>query len=198
MIAQNTVMRVVVTLDLNGESKAQNVYHIRHETATSQEDDDVLDAVGNWIDQLYDEIQGHVSDDVSIEKIEVYEQSASTWIPVGVKTITWAGNDAQPRIPSGVCMMVMAYKSRSGYADRKYLAGYCEDTLDGDSWISVALTNAGNFADNWIEAYSDPNGVDLQAVHWDRGATLPRDYVSSDVSTVVSYQRRRRPGRGLT
>ena len=49
MIAQNTVMRVVVTLDLDGESKAQNVYHVRHETATSQEDDDVLDALGNWV-----------------------------------------------------------------------------------------------------------------------------------------------------
>lgn len=197
-VPQNAILRVIVTLDLDSLSKAQNVFHLRHDTATAQADEDVLDAIGNWVDQLYDEISANLSQTVTIEKIEVYEEGTQEWNPVGVKTITWAGLNTQPRVPAGVAMMVMAYKARSGYADRKYLPGYCEDSLDGDGWSSGALANAANFADNWITKWEDANGVDLTAVYFNRSLWESKDYVSADRSTVVSYQRRRKPGVGLT
>jgi len=192
------VLRVVVTLNLGTVSKAQNVYHLMHVTGSAQDDDDVLDAVEEWVDDLYDKVQTATTTDVVMDKVEVYEWLMSQWGPIGVRTPTWAGSAAVERVASGVCMLINAFKERSGHSDKKYLAGLAEARLATDSWDSTGLSSGNAFAAFWIADFTAANGVQFEPIYFKASTGQTAGYVSKSVNTLAAYQRRRKPGVGLT
>lgn len=198
MIPLNADLRVVPTFDIAGVTKAQNVYHLRHMSSEEQTDVDVIDACTNWVIALMDNMVAELSDQLTLEKVEVYIWELTEWNPVGVGTTAWAGESTSPRMPAGMSVMMRAYKPRSGYADRKFLPGLTEASAFGDELSGAIVTTAALAAADWITSYSDPNGVDLLGVYWNRVQHVAVVYVSSSVATQMGYQRRRKPGVGLT
>ncbi len=197
-IGVNAILRMVVQFDLASLSKAQNVYHLQHVSLESKTDEQVVTAMSAFAVDMYDELVARVHTSCSIEKIECFVLNFPLWEPIGVATPTWAGTNVNDRVPSGVALMVKAYKERSGYADKKFIAGLTEENMQGDSWQAAVRTPAEAYADIWIAQFTGAEATLLLAVSYKplTGATKP--YTSREVPTTVSYQRRRKPGVGLT
>jgi len=204
-VPENTFLRVIPTFTLGTVSRAQNVYHFLHETAEEQEDDDVIDACGNLIDALMSELEGYISNTVDLEKVEIYIWESPDWNPLGVAQPTWAGTSAVEMLPVGCALQINLFKPRSGYSDKKYIAGYVEATQAGGVFIEGLNVDVVDYLALMTALYTDPNGVELRPVHvpYDRDTHQPlvaeyKSYLSGSWNRAVAYQRRRKQGVGLT
>lgn len=197
-IADDAVLRAVVTFRLGTVSRAQNVYHYRHSTGSVQDDADVLDAALEHIEAIMDDLLIRIHPDCAMENVELFELVAGEWGPVGVVTSSWVGTSTGERLPSGIAMMLLAYKERSGYTDKKYIPGFGEGWTNGDEFLSAAVAAGLTAAGTWVAEFTATNSVKLQAVHFNRTTQETKEYVAVGVSPTTTYQRRRRPGTGLT
>ncbi len=197
-IGVNASLRVVTQFKLGNVSKAQNVYHLSHVSIESKTDEQVVTAISAWVEALLAELTDRTSDAVELQKIECFTFQSMLWEPIGVATPVWAGTSVEDRVPSGVALQVNAFKERSGHADKKFLAGLTEVDLDGDQWQSGAIDAAEDYAAVWIAQFAGPESTLLLPVNFIPLTQQVRPYTSFSVNNIVSYQRRRKPGVGLT
>jgi hypothetical protein len=197
-VAQDSILRAVVTLDIAGQSKAQNVYHFIHQTATEQDDGDVVDAVQEFLEGAMDNFKSPCSEDVGIDDIAVYLREGGAWLPLGSVASSWAGTNTGDRVPAGVALMVELYKNRTGHADRKFLAGFTETNVSGDAWSSALLGNIASYVTDLYSPFTGTNGVEIRACSFNRETEATAFYTGGVGIAKVSYQRRRRPGAGLS
>jgi hypothetical protein len=164
----------------------------------SKTDAQVVTAIGEYVVDLMTEMNAEISTGVELQKVECFVEASLLFEPIGVGTPTWAGTAAGDRVPSGVALLVRAFKERSGYADKKFLMGFVESAIASDYWISSTLTAAEAYAALWIAQYTGSDSTILLPVSYRPSDGLMRPYTSAEVSSISSYQRRRKPGVGLT
>lgn len=197
-IEMNATLRAVAQFTIANVSRAQNVYHFAHVSLESKTDEQVVLAIAEYVEDLYDTLVSRMSTAFDLEKIECFVLNWPLWEPIGVAAPTWQGGNVNDRSPSGVAMLVNAYKERSGYADKKFLAGWTEEDLTGDQFGGAAATAAAIYAAAWITQYTGSEATLLLPVAFTALTGQTRPYTSTSVDTKVSYQRRRKPGVGLT
>ena len=197
-IGVNATLRVVAQFQIASTSRAQNVYHAQHVSIESKTDEQVVTACSDWVVEMMDTLTARQASAYVLEKVECFVLNFPLWEPIGVATPTWDGSNVNQRMPSGVALMVAAYKERTGYADRKYLAGFTAEDASADGWQSALLTAAANYAAAWITQFAGPESTLLLPVSYRAVDGLTRPYTSTSVASVISYQRRRKPGVGLT
>ena len=197
-VADGAKLRSVATFLLGSVSVAQNVYHFEHSTGSAQDDSLVSAAARNAIESYMDNLQTKIHTSVSLDEVETFERVAGEWEPIGAAISSWAGTSTGDKPPSGVALMIELVKERTGHKDRKFIAGMAEGNEDGDTWSSGALSDAAAFAADMCAEYTDANGVKLVPVYFNRSTEETKPYVDGGGSPTVSYQRRRKPGTGLT
>lgn len=197
-VPNGATLRAVLTFLLSDRSKAQNVYHIKHTTGSAQEDSDVLDACGEWAVAMMTPLVAKVHEDVSLSAVEVFERVAGLWEPIGVDHPTFVGTGTGDMCPSGIAVLVHFNKLRTGYTDKKYLAGFAEADIAGDLWSVGLDTAAAAYAALVIQDFTATNSVKLTPIHFNSTLEVVKEYTGYQVATLVSYQRRRKPGVGLT
>lgn len=197
-VADGAKLRVVPTFELSAISKAQNVYHMLHSTGSAQAEADVVDACLESIENMMSNFDSHVSTGVNLIDVVVYELVAGLWEPIGSAAGSWVGAASGDRTPSGVALMVRLFKARTGYVDRKFIAGFTESKLAGDAWVSAVLTSAAGYVVDVYSPFTATNSVIVKAVHFNRSDHTTKDYTGGVGDPTVSYQRRRKPGVGLT
>lgn len=138
------------------------------------------------------------ADDVALETVEVYERVGGDWEPIGTADGTWAGTHTSPRLPSGVAFLLKLWKSRSGYADKKYIAGLVHDAQNNDAWVASVLTAGANAIEDIVAEFTATNSVEIVGVYFNRVSEEIAQYTGGTAVALPSYQRRRRPGTGLT
>lgn len=198
MVPVDAIIKAVATFDIGGVTKAQNVYHFKHITTTEQDDGDVVTAAKNYVQLIMQELQGRIKSDVTMPTVEVYIYESSAWQPLGSEVSSWAGTNTGERLPSGVSLVLNGIKNRTGYRDRKFIAGLTEDSAVGDLWGSATMTAAAAAILKWYSPHSDANGVDLRSVSFDRVTAAVKELTGGYASQKVGYQRRRKPGVGLS
>lgn len=198
-VAADSVLRVVPTFSIGALTKMQNVYHFRHDTGSPQVEGDVVDDCLEYIEELMDNFTSIIHQTVELDGIEVFERVSGSWEPIGQATGTWVGTgSAADRMPSGCCLMINLFKLRTGHHDRKFISGFMEGAHSGEEWSSSVITAAGNFVTDMISGFTGTNGVVLQPVHWNRTTDTVKLIVGGSGVARVAYQRRRKPGVGLT
>jgi hypothetical protein len=198
-VADGAVLRVVPTFTYGAISKGQNVYYFRHDTGSPQIDGDVVADCLEYIEELMDNFTAIQHSTVELQGIEVYERVSGTWEPVGQAAGTWAGTgSSSDRMPSGCCLMINMTKVRTGHADRKFLSGFMEGAASGEEWSGTVITAAGHFIVDIISGFTGSNGVVLTPVSWDRVTDTVRNIAGGSGVARIAYQRRRKPGVGLT
>jgi hypothetical protein len=197
-VPQYGILRAVTTFNLGDQSKAQNVWHLIVMNENEQDEADVVADVAEILEDVYDYIKTIVATTVEIEKHEIYHLQYPDFDPIGVATSSWAGTAAVTRVPAGVACLVHFYKLRTGYSDKKFIAGLTENAIEGDTWSSGVHTNMGNLITAVLAGGTGTNGVELEFRHYNRDTGATAEYTSGAVGTTVAYQRRRKPGVGLT
>lgn len=198
-VADGATLRVVPTFQIGALTKAQNVYYFRHDTGSPQIDGDVTADCLEYIEELMDNFQSIIHTTVELQGIEVFERVSGAWEPVGEESSSWAGTgSAADRMPSGVCLMINLFKLRTGHNDRKFISGFMEGAHSGEEWSGSVITAAGAFVTDMISGFTGSNGVVLTPVHWNRTTDTVKLIVGGAGVARVAYQRRRKPGVGLT
>lgn len=198
-VADGSALRVVPTFAIGGISKMQNVYYFRHDTGSPQIEGNVVADCLEYVEELMDNFQSMLHTTVELEGIEVYERVSGSWEPIGEESSTWAGTgSASDRMPAGVCLMINMFKLRTGHNDRKFISGFMEGAHSGDEWSSSVITAAGAFITDIISGFTGSHGVILTPVHWNRTTDTMSLIVGGAGAPRVAYQRRRKPGVGLT
>lgn len=95
-------------------------------------------------------------------------------------------------------MLVRAFKPRSGHADKKFIPGFVQGQSDGDAWVSGMTALGVAAGDDWVADFDDGT-VQFRPKSFSQKTLLMTEY-SGDVSAseTIAYQRRRKPGVGLT
>jgi hypothetical protein len=197
-VAAAAVVRIVPTFTIGTQSRMQNVYHCRHTTGSGQADEDVVDAAVEFVEELMGNFTSNIHQGVDLESVDVYELVGTEFQPVGTGSSTWVGTNSNDRLPSGIALLIKLYKERTGHADRKYIGGFTEVALAADAWASGVLTNGAAFVADMVAEFTATNGVKLQPSYFNRMTGLVKDYIGGAAQEVISYQRRRKPGVGLT
>jgi hypothetical protein len=197
-VEKGAVLRAVATFSLGTGTKAQNRYHMAMMTDDPVADSDVVDAALNWIEAIMAPMENDISNTVSLDKVEVYEAVEGDWQPLGEVIGTFAGAGTNERLPSGCAGILTASKERSGYLDRKYIAGFTEACVNGDNWGSSTVDHMEAAATVWVTYWEDTNGVELQPLSVNYKTGIGTFLVSGGASYRVGYQRRRKPGVGLS
>lgn len=198
-VSPGAILRVVPTFTIGAITKAQNVYHVTMDHASPQADGDVVDAAEELMALLMANFNATIHTTVSMTTVEVFEYFDGHWIPIGEVVGSWSGaGSGSDRMPSGCALLVDIYKERTGYNDRKYICGFMEGAQNGEEWSGSVLDDADDFIVDLLAPFTASNGVVLQCRHWNRVTHTTKDYTGGQGQARVAYQRRRKPGVGLS
>lgn len=197
-IEQNAKVRIIATFAIGTGSKAQNVYHMNVDNVGPHDDADVLADAAEFIEYAMDAVKNYVSTDLDLESVEGYEYVLGDWQPFGSIGSTWAGSATGDRLPAGVACLVKFNKERTGHTDRKFLPGVVEAQCAGDQFSSAMVTAGNAYASRLVAGYVGTQGTSLSCVSKGVPAGSWKNWESGITQQTVSYQRRRKPGVGLT
>jgi hypothetical protein len=191
-------LRGVATFQYGPNTKAQNVYHFIHTTGSAQADEDVVEAVGECVEYLMGALTAKLVDDISLVQVEVFERVSGEWEPVGIFDGTWAGTSGGDRAPAGLALMIELTKARTGHKDRKYIAGVPDAGAVGDTYDAATLAACDVFVTRIQEEFEGTAGAKVKPCYFNRDTEVTAYYTGGQGAPTVSYQRRRKPGVGLT
>lgn len=202
-ITDGDILRVVAGLGyLDGEIN-QNVYNCVITGAGSPwDDDDVVDDMEDWLDNLYANVVTIVTSDMDGKNTTVYKYDSidDDWDEVGANPFTWnptgGVNDGLPR---GVAALITAKSSDPDTAGRKYIPGFVEGVSLGALWDGGTVILLAAMGADWVTPFvGAATGADFTPVVWSVVEKVAK-VLSGGISipTVPAYQRRRKNNVGI-
>jgi hypothetical protein len=193
----NDILRIVPTIEMGVGVTVQNVYYCKVTQAGGIDDGDVLDDMGDWMDDVYTPVQLAMPDDATFEEIKITNVTADVDIgTTSFPTLTQGNASGEPYAP-GVAGLVLAFTDKLRHTGRKFFGPFNEGSLTNGLFSTL---NVGRMVDAAVEAYTPFTGTSggtYQPVIVDRTTGEGRGVTSVQATSNPAYQRRRRLGRGI-
>lgn len=192
-------IQAVQKINLPDGVEANNVFYFLCDFATPQDEDDIMDAIETFMENLYGEAAGIINEDCTIGPTIIYSWSGvlSEWTRLGERTPTRAFTQVGDRLPHGVSLLIRAYTTQARCIGRKYLAGLGEGSQTDNEWTAATLASAADFAAAWITPRAIDASNELLPGSFSTKTLACRPFTDEVVVlTMPAYQRRRRPGVG--
>lgn len=198
-ITDGQILKIAQEINMPDSVIAINIFYLNADFVAPQTDDDVVLACESYIEGLFANVSGQVTDliDLGDMAVYVYNSVLDQWDNIGSETPAVTFTNATDMLPHGVCGMVRAYSVNTRSIARKYLAGFCEDQQENGTWLAAAITAMANFGNSWTTRETISVDNDLEPAVFSQA--LRTGYRLTGVEVVLSepaYQRRRRPGVG--
>lgn len=202
-LEDNIILRISARQSmLNGQDHV-NVWYALTEFSAPQQEADVLDAISQWLDVAYAEIESWIDDgqDALDIKVDVMEYVGGKWdIVANVGTTNWYGNytpeSTGDPLPAGNAVLSIFRTDVGKTFARKFIGGLTEPGVSGNNVVSAFITALVAMANDFLANYVVSTGNYLIP-----GVISYRDgefhaFTEADVQGAIGYQRRRRPGTG--
>ena len=192
-------IKAAQVITLPDSVQAMNIYYFKTDFQEEQEEDDITSDIKDWIQALYANVVGNMSDQAALALLSCYWLATipNEWELFGETTPTQSFTDVTEMLPHGVSALVRAYTTRAKTIGRKYLPAFCEDAQEDGSWVAGAITNLTAYSVDWGDIIEMDANNFLRPAIYSYGQAyvfeLTGDFV---VSAIPAYQRRRRPGSG--
>jgi len=175
-VADGDILRVRTKIS-KGNDQYMNVFHLECAFGTDQAEEDVYDAIADWLDDAYDELDGLMNDGYDFDTIEVVNTTAETVVGEEAWPTLTAGLSATSDLPRQCAPVVRFITNTLGSQGRKFLMGLTEDSNQGSGDLTTALTTA-------LAAYAAKVlvGVDLGG-----GSTMYPGNFSVDLARFVPW-----------
>jgi hypothetical protein len=201
-ISDGTVLKIVVSMLMPDSVIAQNIfYSVVADLATSDDEEDVVTDLVTWVETMYANLNSFVADAVVGSDIKVYEYDDNDldWDEVG--TDTWADGFANTddMLPHGCAALAHARTFDPDTQAGKYVPGFSEVACLDSDLTGAAVTAMANYCDDWVTAFvgTETGGTFGPGV-WSTADAVFKLFIGTYVvNSVVSYQRRRKPGVGI-
>lgn len=199
-VVNNDIIKAVQKINMPDSVVAINVFYFEAELVASQTDQDVVDAIETWMENLYDNVASSMDNGVSLGEMPVYRATGVPieWELIGTGTPTKVGTQTDDMLPHGVSALTRAYSSRSKTIARKYIPGFSEATQSDGDWVGGTLTALGSFNADWAAGLTLSASNYLFPGVWSTVTGFIYRLTSEFVILAQpAYQRRRRPGVGI-
>jgi len=201
-LAVGDILRVVSVLSWLDGDLLQNVFNAEIDGGTGPfADADVIDDCVDWLDNMYANFVGQMSDEINGSECRVYKWDTVglDWDEVGIEAFTFNPTGAGQQLPRGTALLINAKSSNPDVSGKKYLGAHTEDSVTDGLFTAGEVTRAAAFAVDW---FTDFTGA-TSAADFNPGIWSTKDsifYEMGEVAIVPSipaYQRRRKNGVGV-
>ena len=201
-LSANDILKVVVSMAFPDSVVAQNVFWLLFEdTGGSNDDDDVLDDIETWVEDIYDHIASVMSEDVTIDdaKVYVYDAGDDDFDEVGDRSLSVPFIQTGDFMPHGIAAVANANTENPDVQGRKYWGGFTEaSNLDG--YMSGGIIAAMSLCvGEWITGFVGvETGSDFVPGVYSLTKTVFYPFTTEAATNLLwGYQRRRKPGVGV-
>jgi hypothetical protein len=201
-IEAGAVLRVVAELVMPGSTVAQNVFYATfNDTGGSNADQDVVDDLVDWVDDIFNTIVNQMADSIVAGEVKVYQWDDVDldWDEIGSNVATFVPADVGEMLPHGVAAVITGRTFDADVNGRKFFAGFGEAEQAGSYWVALALTNLILAGAEWLTSFTGAaTGSTFYPGVWSTVQVIFRRFVDNlIVNGVAGYQRRRKPGVGI-
>lgn len=201
-VPTDTVLRVVASFLWTDGNVNQNVYNCLLTGGGGPFDDqDVVDDAEDWLDNIYANLVGAMSDEIDGNEVVVYKYDAvgDDWDEVSSQAWTFNPAKADDQLPRGVAALVRLWTTDPDVQGKKYIPGLTEGDLVDGLFSGALLVNLLAVAADWYLPFvGGATGATFTPGIWSVAGPLfvaAIDHVAT--SSIPAYQRRRKRTVGI-
>lgn len=190
-------LRVVASMVLDIGVTVQNVYHLQITGPSNPSDSDVLDDMGEYLEDVYTELLEELPDSMTFDEYSVQNVTADVSLGASAWPSLTVGSNAGDTLPAGNAGLLLARTKSPGHHGRKYWGPMSEPSVDGGQANALALTRLTAAGQEAYSPFTSTNSYNYNPVIYDGVLGIGRDVTEWEADADIAYQRRRRPGRGI-
>lgn len=201
-ITDGDVLRVVASFLWTDGNVNQNIYNCKVSGGVGPyADTDVVDDMEDWLDNMYANITGNLSDEIDGNEVIVYKYDAvgDDWDEVGSQSWTFDPTQTSDQLPRGVAPLVRLWTEDPDVQGKKYIPGLCEVGVGDGLVVGGTLTQLLALALDWYTAFvGTGSGATFTPGIWSIALKLFKEAVDHyAASAIPAYQRRRKRNVGI-
>lgn len=196
MASLGDIISVVAGLNAGLGIDVQNVYHLQVLETGGVDDDDLVDDMGEYLEDVYGVLNNTFANNVVYDLYKATNVTAD----VDLGTHPWPsltqGGGAVNMLPTGDSGLVLGRTNTPGRVGKKYFGPFTSNALADGYWTAgVVATLADAMAEVW-SPFISALANSYTPVILGRDDGVGRVVREATASAVPAYQRRRRPGTG--
>lgn len=197
------VLKAVVEFILANGTIIQNIYHFFTGFVTPQDDDDVVDAIVDYAEEVYASLLSDMSATMTslpmTVHVVVWDGVEGKWVTdrlVGIDTPIIVGTGTADLLPNQNSAVVIADTARPKSRGRKFFPPFEDTSAVGSEWGAGVITNLALALTQYLMDQVVTPGNDLNPGVPRTGVNEYLPFQSGMVNSVVGSQRRRKLGLG--
>lgn len=201
-VAVGDILRVVAVLSWLDGDLLQNVFNVKVDAGSGPfADADVIDDMVDWLDAMYLNFVGVMSDEINGSEARVYKWDTVglDWDEVGIEAFTFNPTAATEQLPRGTALLINAKSTNPDVSGKKYIGAYTEAGVTDGLFTAGEVSRGADFAVDWFGDFTGgASAADFDPGIWSPTAEL--FYSMGEVAIIPSipaYQRRRKNGVGV-
>lgn len=201
-VSDPSILRVVASFLWTDGNVNQNVFNCSISgTGAPWDEADVVADCEDWLDDMYLNIAGGMSDEIDGNEIVVYKYDVvgDDWDEVGSEAWLYNPSAAGDQLPRGVAGLVRLWTADPDVQGKKYLGGMTEGTTTDGLFVAGTVSDFLDFAADWYTPFA--GGLTTATFTpgvWSvvqKTLFLGINHVAT--STIPAYQRRRKRNVGI-
>lgn len=201
-VPDGAILRVVASFLFPESVIAQNVFYaVFADTGGSDDEDDVVSDVIDWLEGAYTEVISAIVDEVTTTQVQVYlyDPIDEDWDEVGSAPWSVTFTNSADMMPHGCAMIAHAQTMDPDVRGTKYIGGIGDGAADASALTAPIIALLVAFADEWVAPFvGAATGGDFGPGVW--SPTQVNFFLANGTISAngdVGYQRRRKPGVGI-
>ena len=201
-VSTGDILRVVAQFLWDDGNINQNVFNAQVTGGGGPwSDSDIQDDAEAWLDNMYANIVGNMTNNIAGNSVTVYKWDAvgGDWDEVGSQAWIFTPTQVLEYLPKAVAAQINMGTVDPDVQGKKYIPGYTEAESSDGLWGAGALVNLLAFAIDWYTGFvGGTSGADWQPGVWSVINSLFRAAVdSATIPAIPAYQRRRKRNVGI-
>lgn len=201
-VVSGDILRVVASFLWTDGNVNQNVFNaVVTGGGSPWPDADITDDAEAWLDDMYLNLVGQLSDEIDGNEVIVYKYDAldDDWDEVASQSWTFNPNELTDQLPRGVAALVRLWTSDPDVQGKKYIPALTEGALVDGLFGAGLLTALLAFAADWYAPFTGgTSGATWTPGIWSVAGTVFKaavDHVAANA--IPAYQRRRKRNIGI-
>ena len=190
------VLRIGASWLLSDAYEVANVFHVRVTAGGGLGYSDASDDVGEYMEDIYNEIRTHLTDEMDNYLITLQNITQVTTIGAFSWPTPLAGIATQEHTATGVSCLTWGRTLKPRVQIRKYWGIFTEAMMEDGLWVATLRTACAAALNLHLSSFVGTNGLTMLGVAYNRTLGTTTDAISVSASPEPAYQRRRRRGRG--
>lgn len=201
-VPDGAILRYVLSLLMPDSVIAQNVFYaVFADTGGSDDEDDVISDLDDWVEDIFTHIIDRVSDSVDTvgAKVYLFDPIDDDWDEVGTGTPVVNFSNVADMTPHGVAALVHMMTTDPDVMGGKYIAGLADANFTGSDLEAGIMLDLIDFGGEWVTPFvGAATGGDFGPGVWSVAQHVFKlANLTYRINGQCAYQRRRKPGVGI-